>query len=89
MLKEKLKMMNGVLENGNYQLGQFKFGELRKSQVVRVIMIKFLNDIRNVEKPISNNRKIINTIDVYKRQTLQYAMVKQSNVKIAHRKYIG
>ena len=22
MLKEKLKMMNGVLENGNYQLGQ-------------------------------------------------------------------
>ena len=24
MLKEKLKMMNGVLENGNYQLGQFK-----------------------------------------------------------------
>lgn len=31
MLKEKLKMMNGVLENGNYQLGQFKFGELRKS----------------------------------------------------------
>ena len=64
MLKEKLKMMNGVLENGNYQLGQFKFGELRKSQVVRVIMIKFLNDIRNVEKPISNNRKIINTIAV-------------------------
>ena len=27
-------------------------------------MIKFLNDIRNVEKPISNNRKIINTIAV-------------------------
>ena len=26
-------MMNGVLENGNYQLGQFKFGELRKSEV--------------------------------------------------------
>jgi len=25
MLKEKLKMMNGVLENGNYQLGQFAF----------------------------------------------------------------
>ena len=25
MLKEKLKMMNGVLENGNYQLGQFQF----------------------------------------------------------------
>lgn len=25
MLKEKLKMMNGVLENGNYQLGQVKF----------------------------------------------------------------
>ena len=34
MLKEKLKMMNGVLENGNYQLGQFKFGELRKSEFV-------------------------------------------------------
>lgn len=34
MLKEKLKMMNGVLENGNYQLGQFKFGELRKSRFV-------------------------------------------------------
>ena len=27
MLKEKLKMMNGVLENGNYQLGQFAFVE--------------------------------------------------------------
>ena len=27
-------------------------------------MIKFLNDIRNVEKLISNNRKIINTIAV-------------------------
>ena len=25
-------------------------------------MIKFLNDIRNAENPISNNRKIINTI---------------------------
>ena len=29
MLKEKLKMMNGVLENGNYQLGQFKFVNYR------------------------------------------------------------
>ena len=27
-------------------------------------MIKFLNDIRNAEKPISNNRKLINTIDI-------------------------
>ena len=27
-------------------------------------MIKFLNDIRNAEKPISNNRKLINTIAV-------------------------
>jgi len=27
-------------------------------------VIKFLNDIRNAEKPISNNRKIINTIAV-------------------------
>ena len=34
MLKEKLKMMNGVLENGNYQLGQFKFGELGKSEFI-------------------------------------------------------
>ncbi len=38
MLKEKLKMMNGVLENGNYQLGQFKFGELRKSEVMEVLL---------------------------------------------------
>ena len=38
--------------------------ETYKSQVLRVIMIKFLNDIRNVEKLISNNRKIINTIAV-------------------------
>ena len=30
-------MMNGVLENGNYQLGQFKFGELRKSEVMEVL----------------------------------------------------
>ena len=30
MLKEKLKMMNGVLENGNYQLGQFKFNDALK-----------------------------------------------------------
>ena len=27
--------------------------------------------------------------DVYKRQTMHYAMVKQQNVKLAHRKYIG
>ena len=38
--------------------------QINKSEIVRVIMIKFLNDIRNVEKPISNNRKIINTIAV-------------------------
>ena len=42
----------------------FEYNEIDKSQVVRVIMIKFLNDIRNVEKLISNNRKIINTIAV-------------------------
>ena len=30
-------MMNGVLENGNYQLGQFQFGELRKSEVMEVL----------------------------------------------------
>ena len=28
-------------------------------------------------------------LDVYKRQTMHYAMVKQQNVKLAHRKYIG
>ena len=27
MLKEKLKMINGVLENGNYQLDQLEFVE--------------------------------------------------------------
>ena len=31
-------MMNGVLENGNYQLGQFKFGELRKSAFWKIKM---------------------------------------------------
>ena len=45
MLKEKLKMMNGVLENGNYQLGQFKFNEevlyMKKSisRIIGVIML--------------------------------------------------
>ena len=43
MLKEKLKMMNGVLENGNYQLGQFKFGELRKSKFVMVDNMEWFN----------------------------------------------
>lgn len=31
MLKEKLKMMIGVLENGNIQLGQFQFIEVLNS----------------------------------------------------------
>lgn len=35
-----------------------------KSKFVRVIMINFLNDIRNAENPISNNRKLINTIAI-------------------------
>ena len=45
MLKEKLKMMNGVLENGNYQLGQFQFDEevlyMKKSisRIIGVIML--------------------------------------------------
>lgn len=45
MLKEKLKMMNGVLENGNYQLGQFQFSEevlyMKKSisRIIGVIML--------------------------------------------------
>ena len=33
-----------------------------KSEFVKVIMINFLNDIRNAENPISNNRKLINRI---------------------------
>ena len=40
MLKEKLKMMNGVLENGNYQLGQFQFDEevlYMKKSISRII----------------------------------------------------
>ena len=47
MLKEKLKMMNGVLENGNYQLGQFKFGELRKSEFGRCkrILTRIISDV--------------------------------------------
>ena len=36
MLKEKLKMMNGVLENGNYQLGQFQFIALFKNEKNRI-----------------------------------------------------
>ena len=35
-----------------------------KPEFVRVIMINFLNDIRNAENPISNNRKLINTIAI-------------------------
>ena len=35
-----------------------------KSESVRVIMIKFLNGIRNAKNPISNNRKLINTIAI-------------------------
>ena len=42
----------------------FEYNEIDKSQVVRVIMINFLNDIRNAENPISNNRKLINTIAI-------------------------
>lgn len=45
MLKEKLKMMNGVLENGNYQLGQFQFDKevlcmkKRISRILGLIML--------------------------------------------------
>ena len=50
MLKEKLKMMNGVLENGNYQLGQFKFGELRKSEFGRCkrILTRIISDVKAI-----------------------------------------
>ena len=45
--------------------GRIKYNEVNeKSEVVRVIMINFLNDIRNAENPISNNRKLINTIAI-------------------------
>ena len=40
------------------------YTRLNKSEFVRVIMINFLNDIRNAENPISNNRKLINTIAI-------------------------
>ena len=30
-------MSISMVENGNYQLGQFKFGELRKSEVMEVL----------------------------------------------------
>lgn len=39
MLKEKLKMMNGVLENGNYQLGQFLFMEVYIMRVIISIIL--------------------------------------------------
>ena len=54
MLKEKLKMMNGVLENGNYQLGQFKFGELRKSEFGRCkrILTRIIGDFKSILETI-------------------------------------
>ena len=42
----------------------FEYNEIDKLEFVRVIMINFLNDIRNAENPISNNRKLINTIAI-------------------------
>lgn len=33
-------------------------------EIAILVMIKFLNYIRDTEKPISNNRKIINTIAI-------------------------
>ena len=44
MLKEKLKMMNGVLENGNYQLGQFQFTELNQKSSKELFFL-FYNSI--------------------------------------------
>ena len=41
MLKEKLKMMNGVLENGNYQLGQFQFVDLKQNPVPYIAVMCF------------------------------------------------
>lgn len=46
MLKEKLKMMNGVLENGNYQLGQFKFAELTQKSSKELF---FLSGTENLQ----------------------------------------
>ena len=42
-------------------------------------MINFLNDIRNAENPISNNRKLINTIAIL---FLGIALVLSQNIWI-------
>ena len=80
MLKEKLKMMNGVLENGNYQLGQFKFDRrmiyrknirIDKRQVVMyVTSIKdylLLDEVQFMSRfeEVLNSLLRISNIDVY------------------------
>ena len=47
-----------------HSLGRPSRSDFVQSEFVRVIMINFLNDIRNAENPISNNRKLINTIAI-------------------------
>ena len=54
MLKEKLKMMNGVLENGNYQLGQFQLVELNNQSLKgKCIMTKeqIIEELKKSAKP--------------------------------------
>ena len=47
MLKEKLKMMNGVLENGNYQLGQFKLNKIAARWPAKAVAQFFYNLIKS------------------------------------------
>ena len=52
--------------------------------IERIKQNKSLVDIKLTARAVSYTH-----LDVYKRQTMHYAMVKQKNVKLAHRKYIG
>ena len=54
MLKEKLKIMNGVLENSNYQLGQFQLVELNNQSLKgKCIMTKeqIIEELKKSAKP--------------------------------------
>lgn len=47
---------------GKIKKGNSRFVGIDELEFVRVVMIKVLNDIRNAKNPISNIRKILNTI---------------------------
>lgn len=47
---------------GKIKRGNSRFVGIDELEFVRVVMIKVLNDIRNAKNPISNIRKILNTI---------------------------